>query len=146
MSVPDIVKAILREHGVSDFRENLSGSYPPQEFTVQYRESDFDFISRLMEREGIYYYFEHHADRHTLVFADNYSAHEPMPGYESLPYYPKQEAGRRERDHIDSWRIAQKKTTDVVVLDDYDFTRPRANLSAKLMSSDASDAGLEVYD
>ena len=146
MSVPDIAKAVLREHGVSDFRENLSGSYPSQEFTVQYRESDFDFISRLMEREGIYYCFEHHADRHTLVFADNYSAHEPMPGYESIPYYPEQQGGRRERDHIDSWRIAQKKTTGAVMLDDYDFTRPRANLSAKLMSSDASDAALEVYD
>ena len=87
MTVPEIVKSILREHGLTDFVENLSGSYPSQEFTVQYRETDFNFVSRLMEREGIYYFFEHQADRHTLVLADGYSAHESQATrrYRTIP-------------------------------------------------------------
>jgi len=55
---------------------------------VQYRETDFAFISRLMEQEGIYYYFRHEADKHTLVLADSYSAHDTIAGYEETPYYP----------------------------------------------------------
>jgi len=147
MSVPEIVKALLREHGLTDFREDLSGQYASQEFTVQYRESDFDFVSRLMEREGIYYFFEHQADRHTLVLADAYSDHEPVAGYEEIPYYPKQERGRRERDHVDTWKVSQYLTSSTVVLDDYDFTRPKANLSAKLVSNEpTAEAELEIYD
>ena len=69
-------------------------------------------------------FFEHHADRHVLVLADDYSAHVANAGYESIPYYPKDEGGRRERDHIDTWKVAQTLTTSTVVLDDYDFTRP----------------------
>jgi type VI secretion system secreted protein VgrG len=145
--VPDIIKTIFREHGMTDFDESLSGTYPSQEFTVQYRESDFQFVSRLMEREGIYYFFEHHPDRHKLVLADTYIAHEPALGYETIPYYPKQEKGRRERDHIDIWKVSQKLTPSACVLDDYDFTRPKANLTAKLISQSASaDAELEIYD
>jgi type VI secretion system secreted protein VgrG len=64
---------------------------------VQYRETDFNFVSRLMEQEGIYYYFKHEIDKHTLVLADSVSSHEAFPGYEKLPYFPPDEHLRRER-------------------------------------------------
>ena len=88
LSVPEIVKQICREHGFSDFRESLSGSYQPREYCVQYRESDFNYLSRLLEDEGIYYFVEHEEGKHTVVFADSPSAHAPASGYESVPFYP----------------------------------------------------------
>ena len=57
--VPDIIKEVFRDHGFTDFEEALSGSYRSWEYCVQYRETDFNFVSRLMEQEGIYYYFKH---------------------------------------------------------------------------------------
>jgi type VI secretion system secreted protein VgrG len=76
-SVPDIVKQILGDAGITDFRLNLTGQYSPREYCVQYRETQLDFISRLMEEEGIFYFFEHAKDKHTLVLADAPSAVKP---------------------------------------------------------------------
>ena len=69
MATPDIVEQILNEQGVA-FSANLTGTYNPREYCVQYRESDLDFIARLLEDEGIFYYFQHTASAHTLVLAD----------------------------------------------------------------------------
>jgi type VI secretion system secreted protein VgrG len=146
-TVPDIIKEIFREHGFTDFSESLSGSYESREYTVQYRESDFDFVSRWMEREGIYYFFRHESDRHTLVLADAYSAHEPVDGYADIPYYPRHDMGRRERDHIDTWTVTQDLTPSACVINDYDFTRPKAVLLSKLVSQhELADAARELYD
>src|SRR3954447_22356204 len=68
-SVPDIVEQVFRDRGFTDFANRLNGSYQPREYTVQYRETDFNFISRLLEEEGIFYFFEHTVDKHTLVMA-----------------------------------------------------------------------------
>ena len=73
-TVPEIVKAVLSESGVTDVRDALTGTYAAREYCVQYRESHLDFISRLMEEEGIFYFFEHTKDKHTLVLADASSA------------------------------------------------------------------------
>ena len=70
-TVPDIIKEIFRDHGFTDFEERLSGSYRTWVYCVQYRETDFNFVSRLMEQEGIYYYFKHENGKHTLVLADS---------------------------------------------------------------------------
>ncbi|MGD8845320.1 MAG: type VI secretion system tip protein TssI/VgrG, partial [Desulfobacteraceae bacterium] len=91
-SIPDIIKAVLDQGSLGakgvkvkiDFRLDLSGSYTPHEYCVQYNESDFDFISRLCENEGIYYFFEHEDGKHTLVFADSAAHHKPYsPGKET---------------------------------------------------------------
>ena len=145
--VPDIVSEIFRTNGFSDFELLLSGQYKPSEFTVQYRESDFDFVSRLMEREGIYYYFKHDNDKHTMVLADSVSSHQPLPGYEKVPYYPRQANLRRERDFIDTWNISQQVSSGACALNDFDFKRPKANLQVK--SAHAGNyvmSGMEVYD
>ena len=78
--VPDIIKEVFRDHGFSDFEDTLSGSYREWENCVQYRETDFNFLSRLMEQEGIYYYFKHENGKHMLVLSDSISAHEAVKG------------------------------------------------------------------
>ncbi|WP_133512513.1 type VI secretion system Vgr family protein [Candidatus Thiosymbion oneisti] len=105
-TVPDIVKDIFREHGYIDFEEFLVEPHRRRNYCVQYRETDFTFISRLLEQEGIHYFFRHEEGKHTLVLADDNGAHHPVAGYEEIPYYPPDETALRERDHISGWSVA----------------------------------------
>jgi type VI secretion system secreted protein VgrG len=146
MSIAEIITEIFREHGLTDFKESLSGDYEQREYTVQYRESDFDFVSRWMERVGIYYYFMHEEGRVSLVLADGYSAHETLSGYEEVPFFPPHE-GRRERDHITTWTSSRQMTCSACVFKGYDFTRPTAEVISKLVSRDElADAKREAFD
>ena len=86
-TVPDIIKEVFREHGFTDFEEALIETYPEHKYRVQYRETDFNFVSRLMEEEGMYYYFKHEDGKHILVLSDAYSAHSPIPGYERDSFF-----------------------------------------------------------
>ncbi len=88
MTVPDIIKKVFRDAGFTDFEERLNADYKTWEYCVQYRETHFNFVSRLMELEGIYYYFTHDDGKHTLVMADSSSSHDPAPGYEEIPFIP----------------------------------------------------------
>ncbi|MGN6123090.1 MAG: type VI secretion system Vgr family protein [Sphingomonas oligoaromativorans] len=83
-SVVDILKEVLESQSRHVDYGKLTGSYQPWPYCTQYRESDLAFISRLMEREGIYYYFRHERDDHILVLADGRGAHRPAPGYETV--------------------------------------------------------------
>lgn len=80
----DIIKQVLADHSRHVDYGRIGGRYRPRSYTTQYRESDFAFIARIMEREGIYYYFEHRRDDHVLVLCDAPSAHKPSPGYETV--------------------------------------------------------------
>ncbi|MCB2263993.1 MAG: type VI secretion system tip protein VgrG [Candidatus Thiosymbion ectosymbiont of Robbea hypermnestra] len=145
--VPDILKEIFREHGYTDFEEALSGDYRQWVYCVQYRETDFNFISRLMEQEGIYYYFKHENGKHTLVLADDYSAHGAVAGYGEIPYYPPSEKALRERDHIHEWSLAQVVQPGAFTHTDFDFTAPRKNLLAKRQHPKSHPyADLEIYE
>src|SRR5271165_6012547 len=86
MAVPDIVQKVFSDRGFTDYANRLTGSYEPREYCVQYRETDFNFISRLLEDEGIFYFFEHEQDKHTLVLADQPSAFVNCPGQFQLAY------------------------------------------------------------
>jgi len=146
-TVPDIIKEVFREHGFSDFEESLTGSYREWEYCVQYRETDFNFISRLLEQEGIYYYFKHEDGKHTLVLADSVNAHETVPGYEEVPYYPLEENERRERDHLYSWALSQHIKPGACVLNEFDFKKPKANLLVNAtLPRDHEKANYEIYD
>ncbi|RPT63742.1 type VI secretion system tip protein VgrG, partial [Pseudomonas aeruginosa] len=103
-SVPEIIKQVFRDLGFSDFEDALSRSYREWEYCVQYRETSFDFVSRLMEQEGIYYWFRHEQSRHILVLSDAYGAHQSPPNYASVPYYPPT-LEQRERDHFYDWHM-----------------------------------------
>lgn len=129
-SAPQIIKQVLRDLGFSDFEDSLSRNYREREYCVQYRETSFDFVSRLMEEEGIYYFFRHEQERHVLVLADAYGAHQKAPGYESVPYYPP-DGQHRERDHINDWHLAQEVQPGSLELNDYDFQRPSARIDVR---------------
>jgi type VI secretion system secreted protein VgrG len=103
---------------------------------VQYRETDFNFISRLMEQEGIYYYFEHVMGKHTLVLADGVNAHEAFPGYATVPYFPPDpNQALREKDHLQSWVVSQSIVPGKYAIKDYDFEKPKVDLTANLAQS-----------
>ena len=86
MTIPDIIQKVFSSRGFTDFKMSTTGSYNPLEYCVQYRESDFNFVSRLMEQYGIFYYFEHEDGKHTMVLADSSSAHQPCPDQASANY------------------------------------------------------------
>ncbi|MCP4408414.1 MAG: type VI secretion system tip protein VgrG [Gammaproteobacteria bacterium] len=147
MTVPDIIKKVFKDRGFTDLDESLSESYRSWEYCVQYRESDFNFVSRLMEQEGIYYYFKHEDGKHKLVLSDSISAHESTPDYEKIPYYPPSENVLRDREHISDWSISQAVQPGAYVLDDFDFKRPRAELQVKLSNpKEHSAADFEFFD
>ncbi len=147
MTVPDIIKKVFRDHGYTDFEEALSGTYRTWTYCVQYRETDFNFVSRLMEQEGIYYYFKHESNKHQLVLSDSVSSHEPFPGCEKLPFFPPDEHLRREEHHIYEWTVSQEVQPGVYALNDFDFERPKANLQVKSSIQRAhARAEMEIFD
>ncbi|RON08077.1 type VI secretion protein ImpA [Pseudomonas brassicacearum] len=146
LTIPQIIKQVFRDLGFSDFEDALSRPYREWEYCVQYRETSFDFVSRLMEQEGIYYFFRHEQGRHVLVLADAYGAHTSAPGYASVPYYPKNEQ-QRERDHIHDWHLAQEVQPGSLELNDYDFQRPSARIDVRSAMPRPHTAGdYPLYD
>jgi len=103
-------------------------SYPTREFQVQYGESDFDFVARLMHEWGLYYYFEHAEDSHKLVIVDDMSAHQPYAnaGYRKIPFYGADDTVRAE--HCDRFNACETLQSGQWVTDDFDFKRPKARL------------------
>lgn len=145
--VPDIIKEIFREAGFTDFEEHLSGNYRQWEYCVQYRETDFNFVSRLLEQEGIYYYFKHVNGKHTLVLADSYSAHQPVAGYEEIPYFPPDQHRRLELDYIFNWTVEQHVQPGAYALNDFDFKVPRKGLRcSSAISRQHAQADFEIFD
>jgi len=146
LTIPQIIKQVFRDLGFFDFEDTLSRPYREWEYCVQYRETSFDFVSRLMEQEGIYYFFRHEKDRHVLVLADAYGAHQPAPGYESVPFYPP-DGQHRERDHVSDWRLAQEVQPGSLELNDYDFQRPSARIDVRSAMPRPHSAGdYPLYD
>jgi type VI secretion system secreted protein VgrG len=126
-TVPDIIAEVFRRAGISDFDPQLSGDYqPPREYTVQYRESDFNFVSRLMEAEGIYYYFRHLDGLHELVMCDTIVQHEPVEKYEEILFLPKGDRRRFQVEYIHNWQSRHRTVTGGVQLLDFDFNDPGA--------------------
>lgn len=137
-SVPDIVKEVLSDLGYGDVKSKLTHSYQAREYCVQYRESHFNFISRLMQEEGIYYYFEHSDSTHSMVLADSLSAHAAVNGYASLPYVPPLQVGKHGQAAVLAWESARDINSASCQLIDYDPMNPRASL---LVTEKASNAG-----
>ncbi len=88
----------------------LTNTYKPRNYCVQYRETDFNFVSRLMEYEGIFYFFKHEKTKHTLVIADSVNAYQTIADYATIPYFPPENTERRKQDHIFEWHTAHIKS------------------------------------
>ncbi len=146
-TVPVVIEQLFREHGFSDFSNALTGKYRTFDYLVQYRESDLDFLLRIMQQEGIYFFFKHHDNKQELVLADSLSAHEAMAGYEKVPYYPPQQNEKRERDHLNQWFVRRGIRPGIYSARDFNFTRPAKPVkSEKRLPLDHAFNEYEVYD
>ncbi|HJT16302.1 MAG TPA: type VI secretion system tip protein TssI/VgrG [Thermoanaerobaculia bacterium] len=140
MSVPDIISRVLRDGGI-DFQLSLAGSYKPRNYAVQYHESDFNFISRLMEDEGIYYFFTHGGSGHQLVIADNPAASAPLPAAVNFVRpTPKPNA-----EGVLTWQKTQQVVPSLVTLRDFHFELPNENLEASKQVPAAVTVGTVVH-
>ena len=145
-SVVDILEEVLGEYGFA-FEKQLSASYRQRDYSVQYQETDFAFVSRLMEHEGIYYYFKHERNQHTLVLADDMSAHDTIPGYPRISYYAGDRAGAVGREVIDQWEVTEEIRPGTFVVDDFDFKKPKADLLNTRSQPRGNDHGqYEMYE
>jgi type VI secretion system secreted protein VgrG len=147
MTVPDIIKKVFADHATTDVEYKLSGSYHKWTYCVQYRETDFNFVSRLMEQEGIYYYFRHDQGRHTMVIVDSTSAHKPFPDYGTIAYTSPERVRRVDEEYISSWDFSHEIQPGVYAQTDFDFERPSAALLTKKNASRKhSVSDYEIFD
>jgi type VI secretion system secreted protein VgrG len=147
MTTPDIVSQVLNLFSVKDFRTSLKATYPTLEYCVQYRESSFNFVSRLMEEYGIFYYFDHTVQgKHTMVLADQSSA---LPVCTGSPIsYDTALGGIYDPQAISDWHVEQELRTGKYTVTDYNFTTPSTSLLANeptVVNLSASQ-GLELFD
>lgn len=147
LSVPDIVETIFAEFGYSDYKLELVESHPQLEYCTQYHETTFAFISRLLEREGIYYYFRHNEEagesRHILVFTDNNDSNPALDPSE-LPFHDAGHAA--DFDAIRSLRRSEKMRTRRVTLHDWDYSRKNVvGENTPTVLSIGADRDLERY-
>ena len=145
-TVPDIIKQVFRDHGFTDFTDSLAGTYTPWENCVQYRETDFNFVSRLMEHEGIYYFFEHDNGKHTLVLADGSSAHKPYEGYETIKYNA-QRSQNNAQEIVYGWTLEQEVQPGTYALNDFNFEKPKTSLVAQSdVATQNAQSTFAIYD
>ncbi|UVK54457.1 type VI secretion system tip protein VgrG [Mesorhizobium sp. AR02] len=131
MTAVEIVEKIFSKYGTAKFEKRLQGSYPSREYCVQYDESDLDFVQRLLEHEGIFYFFEHDEGKHTLVLCDAMSKLKPAPGYEKILYNFEGQGSRRDVEYITEWIPGSSVRPGAYAHTDYDFQKPGADLMAK---------------
>ncbi|HEY0791529.1 MAG TPA: type VI secretion system tip protein TssI/VgrG [Chthoniobacterales bacterium] len=136
-SVPDILKEVF---GGFDCDYELHGHYEPREYCVQYRESDFDFANRLMQEEGIYWFFIHNPGGHKMIVADSAQSHLDVPGL-TKARYGMAEGGARKADHVFEWRKTQTIRPSRYSVWDHSFQQPKQNLEAKAKIMPSVQAG-----
>jgi type VI secretion system secreted protein VgrG len=145
-TIPEIIEEVFKGHGFNDYQINLSATYVKWDYCVQYRETDFNFVSRLMEQEGIYYFFQHEDGKHTLVLADSISAHNPFPGYDEITFH-ELEKGAPGREVITDWVMEKEVQPGAYALNDFDFEKPKASLLASAsVTRQHGAASFEIYD
>ena len=155
-TVPQIVRQVLRD--VSDVELRLVASYQQRDYCVQYRESDFDFISRLMEEEGIFYFFKHTQDGHTMVLADTPAGHPDVPGPRTVAF-DTTGSGKNPAQAVFTWEKTQELRAGKVTLHDYNFQLPGDPLEGSAVIRESvgvgqithmlrvgGNDGLEMYD
>jgi len=144
VSVPDILKKVLGDWKI-EHRLSLQGKYGKRNYCVQYRESDFAFLSRLCEEEGIFYFFEHTSDKHTIVFGDRPDVHKGIPDGKDYLFFQPPGGMITTSDSVQAISVAQQVRPGAVRLRDFYFKSPAASLDVHL-ADDKGDSALEVYD
>jgi len=147
LSVVDIIKKVFDDSGIADYKLQLRESYPPLEYCVQYRETSFNFVSRLMERFGIYYHFVHDADRHRLVLCDARSSHDLIPDLSECRFVGMGARTRDNEEYVTTWQVGRSFQPGKVTLGAFDFGAPQARmLHEQTAPGGYTHDALEVYD
>jgi type VI secretion system secreted protein VgrG len=137
-TVIDILKTVFS--GLTVDYSNVTGTYPQREYTVQYRETDFNFASRLMEEEGIFYFFQHANGSHTLMLGDNPQAFSDIP-FQTTVTYETLRGGAYKEDRILAWEKAQDLRSGMHTLWDFTFQSPDKTCMATQNTVDSVQAG-----
>ena len=146
-TIPNIIEEICQKYPFAQLDKQLTRTYSPWEYCCQYRESDFNFISRLMEQEGIYYYFKHENGKHTMVLCDSPGAHQPRPGYAQIPYSETGSEHASEKEYITAWHVNHEVQPGRYTVNDFDFEKPTVDLVAKSAHAESHDlSNYEYYD
>src|SRR5215471_21850644 len=140
-TVPDIIEKIFSDLKFKDYQLRLYGNFAPRDYCVQYRETDFNFVSRLMEEEGIYYFFKHEQNKHTLVLANDPAAHEACPGQKTARYDFRGGAVAYE-DVVTEWHHEEEFRTGAWAQTDYNFETPSTSLAVTVNGNNP----YEIYE
>ena len=145
--VPDIIQEIFKENGVTDIKTVLKASYEPRDYCVQYRETDFNFVSRLMEQCGMFYFFEHEEKKHTVVLSDDLSAHQPCPEQSKVSWNPHG-SDNLDEDVITSLQWEETFRFGKYAVTDYNFETPSTSLRAEVKTQIevGGNNKYEIYD
>lgn len=148
----DIIKQVFQDRGFTDILDLTAQDYPTLEYTVQYRETDLNFVLRLMEEYGIYYYFEFEKGDggspsiHYLVLADS-TTHMPLPNLSKVVYLPSSAAERRDTQQFNDWTKIRAMVSGVFALNDYNYESPGAQLLASAQYQYQFKHGdMEIYN
>jgi type VI secretion system secreted protein VgrG len=142
-TTPEIVQAVFEEYGFTDYQPSLSGSYEPWEYCVQYRETAFNFVSRLLEHEGIFYYFKHEDGKHTMMLVDAKRAYQDVKENQV-----KFSSGTLAPNHVGSWDHRYEFRSGKWAQADYNFETPSTSLltNADTLVKLPGNAAYELYD
>lgn len=128
MTVLEIAEKILKEFGITDYTLSCQGTYSPREYVVQYGESSFDFLARLMEDEGIFYFFKHEDGKHKIIITDDASSHEAQPGVAAEIHFKTFDSSYAEENSISEMSSDQQIVMTKYRMTDYNFETPATDL------------------
>jgi type VI secretion system secreted protein VgrG len=139
--VPDIIKKVFGDLDFKDYEFRLYGDFVSRDYCVQYRETDLNFVSRLMEEEGICYYFQHKDKKHVLVLANDPAAHDPCPNQNTARYEPGGGSIPFE-DTVTQWHYQEEFRTGAWTQTDYNFETPSSSLAVTVKGTNP----YEIYE
>ncbi len=126
----DIIKKIFQDRGFADYSVEVSRTPDPRVYCVQYNETDYDFICRLMEEEGMYFFSTVKDKKDHLMIVDDIGKHQPVPDAAEIAFALREADYRRTTDHVFEWRGSENVTSGKVTLRDYNFEKPKADLTS----------------
>ncbi|MED0639826.1 type VI secretion system tip protein TssI/VgrG [Escherichia coli] len=140
-NVVNILDEVLDEYPWP-VEKRLVENYPTRAWQVQYGETDFDFIQRLMQEWGIYWWFEHNENSHTLVLADAINVHKACADSPLVCYYQK--GLKLDKEFIHTITANESLRSGQWVLNDFDFMKPRSLLKSTV--ANPRETGLAEYE
>ena len=148
MTVPQIIAQVFNDHSFRDFADKTRTAYPKREYVVQYRETAFNFVSRLMEECGIFYFFQHEESSHKLVFGDESTVHEFCPEQHKTRFNYSGGAVLKDEDVVADWDAEQELRPGKYAMTDYNFQTPKISLLSNVNTVDviANNTAYEIFD